>query len=58
MSEQVSFQRTEVSEMKKILIFAIPLLWLLPAQLSWAQLLVFGPQIYTRGPGDCKDILG
>ena len=38
----------EVTAVKRTLITAISLFWVLAAQASWAELLVFGPQIYTR----------
>ena len=43
--------------MKKVLIMVINLLWLLTWQVSWAKLLVFGPQIYTRSPGEPQKIV-
>lgn len=43
--------------MKKMLMLAIIAVWLLNAQLSWAELLVFGPQIFTRGPGEPQKII-
>ena len=43
--------------MKKVFILAVTLVWISAAQLSWAELLVFGPQIYTRGPGQPEKIV-
>jgi len=43
--------------MKNVLIITLAVVGLLGAQVSWAELLVFGPDIYTNTPGKSQKIV-